>query len=92
MPTLEFHGYDANATQRLEAYAREKLGDLDYREDIVFVRGPATQVIAWNGEPKPFIRVLTRKPQRAEEIRARLLDETDVETVLIDFHPRRART
>lgn len=87
MPTIEFNGYTLDEAERMLDRARVRLADLPFREDIVFVKRGPSQVIAWDGSERPFIRVLTRKQERADRIRDRLTSECDLEIVLIDFIP-----
>lgn len=88
MPTLEFHGYSSEAATRFAARAKTLLTGLSFCDDIVFVMQGPTQVIAWDGTERPFVRVLTRRQERADQIKERLTKECDLEVVLIDFIPR----
>lgn len=87
MPTLEFYGYARGERDALIGSLRPLLADLPYRADIVFVKAEPTEVVAWDGSSRPFVRVLTRRPERAEQIRARINRSCDVETVIIGFYP-----
>lgn len=88
MPTIEFYGFSAEGAARTAERSRELLAGLPFCEDIVFVTQGPSQVIAWDGSSRPFIRVLTRRQERADQIRDRLVGEADIEVVLIDFIPR----
>jgi hypothetical protein len=90
MPTIELYGFDTARQAHLITEFRCRLGDLPFREQVVFVPGCAPRVIAWNGEDRPFVRVLTRASARADAIRACINDLVDVETVIIGFHPQSA--
>lgn len=90
MPTLEFHGYSAAGAAQMVARSRELLAGLPFCQYIVFLTQGPSQVIAWDGSSRPFIRVLTRSQERASQIRDRLVGESDIEVVIIDFIPRRA--
>ncbi|TKC98583.1 hypothetical protein [Polyangium fumosum] len=88
MPTLELYGYSSEEAERTVAMARALLLDLPFRNDIVFVLQGPTQVVAWDGSHRPFVRILTRSRERADMIKARLTRECDLEVVFIDFIPR----
>jgi hypothetical protein len=88
MPTIELYGFDTARQAYLITEFRRRLGDLPFREQVVFVPGCALRVIAWNGEDRPFVRVLTRAAERAAAIRTCINDLADVETVIIGFHPQ----
>ena len=90
MPTIELYGFDTARQGQLIAELRHRLGDLPFREHVVFVLSCAPRVIAWNGEERPFVRVLTRSTERAAAIRACINDVVDVETVIIGFYPQSA--
>jgi hypothetical protein len=91
MPTIELYGHSAEGAERMMARCRELLAGLPFCADIVFVDQGPSRVIGWDGSDRPFVRVLTRSPARAGEIRDRLTGETDLEVVLIDFIPRASR-
>lgn len=88
VPTIEFNGYTVDEAERICDRVRGRLADLPFCQDIVFVKRGPSQVIAWDGSERPFIRVLTRMRERADRIRDRLTSECDLEIVLIDFIPR----
>ena len=90
MPTIELYGFDTARQRHLLTELRRRLGGLPFREQVVFVPGCAPRVIAWNGEERPFVRVLTRSAERAASIRACINDVVDVETVIIGFYPQSA--
>lgn len=91
MPTIEFFGLSQQETHALIELARQRLADLPFHRDIVFVlRSEQSTVIGWDGAEQPFIRILTRSAERAELIRQRLNERVDIETVLIGFYPKNA--
>jgi hypothetical protein len=92
VPTLELHGFDAEAGERLVRSARERLAGLPYREDIVFdLTRAGGRVLGWDGQDRPFVRVCSRSEAKLDELRALLVDLADVETLLIGYFPRTAR-
>lgn len=90
MPTFEFYGYDAATTDTLIGKIREHIGHLPYCRDIVFVEHAhdGSRVVAWDGEEKPFVRILTRSPEKADELRRAIETLSDVETAIIGYYPR----
>jgi hypothetical protein len=88
LPTIEFYGYDSRERRDVEAGIRERLAAEDFREQCVFVDGPATAVRDWHGASLPFVRVSTRSPERAARFQILLKDLCDLETVHIGFQPR----
>ena len=88
MPTLEFHGYSSEEAAAMRGNARERLAVLAFREEIVFVDSGPSRVEGWDGAERPFVRVLTRKQERADLIRQQLHPLCDLEVVLIDFIPK----
>lgn len=94
MPTIEFHGYTPSEQAKLVRDAKARLTELAFRSDIVFVttdRDNST-VRSWDGESRPFIRVLSRSEDRMQQIRQHLLCVSDVESIIIDFHSAEAHS
>jgi len=92
MPTIEFFGYTEGERSDLLNCVRWAMKELAYRDDIVFVLGAPNQVAGWAGSSRPFVRILTRMPERAKEMGALLRSACDVETVIIGFERRREET
>jgi hypothetical protein len=88
MPTLEFHGFDRTTQPLAIQRVRDCLSEATFRDDLVFVTSPPSEVLDWHGTARPFVRVLTRAQHRADWIRTRLVPHFDVEVVLIEFHAR----
>lgn len=90
MPTFEFYGYTESETTQLITTIRKQIAHFRFCQDIVFVikKSDNTQVIAWNGESKPFIRILTRSPEKAEQLRGAVQQLSDVETLIIGYYPK----
>ena len=87
MPTLELHGYSANERDALVLKLKSMLSPLEYHNDIIFVHGES-RVIGWDGASRPFVRVLSRRQERADEIGKRLSTDFEVETAVIGFIPK----
>jgi hypothetical protein len=92
MPTIEFFGYNESERDELLNSVRWLMKELAYRDDIVFVSAAPNQVVGWDGSIRPFVRILTRMPERAKEMGALLRSACDVETVIIGFERRREDT
>lgn len=88
MPTIEFYGYDESAARRLEGILRDRLAGEDFRADCVFVDAADSRVRDWDGGERPFVRVSTRSPERAERFQVLLADVCDLEIVRIHFQPK----
>lgn len=89
MPTFEFFGYDRTEADTLTGTVRQRLSNLPFKQDIVFVsRSEDSKVTGWDGEPQPFIRILTRSQDKAIQMRGLIADLSDIETVIIDFQKR----
>lgn len=90
MPTIEFFGYSHEENISIVKLAKRLLADLPFCIDIVFVirLQEPSKVIGWNGSEHPFIRIFTRSRERADLIKKRLIEYTDIEVVLIDFYTR----
>lgn len=90
MPTFEFYGYTPAETTQLITTIKSTISTFPFCQDIVFVvkNVDNTQVIAWNGEEKPFVRILTRSHEKAEQLRTAIQHLTDVETIIIGYYPK----
>ncbi|MET7322722.1 hypothetical protein [Streptomyces sp. NPDC005549] len=87
MPTIEFFGVRGDERDALEKRVRALLADEEFRTDCVFVTAATSQVLGWNGDSRPFVRVSTRSEQRADRFRTLLRHTCDLEIVRIDFQP-----
>jgi hypothetical protein len=87
MPTIEFFGIQREKRNALEEQVRELLAGEEFREDCVFVTAEDSRVLDWKGHSRPFIRVSTRSPERADRFRKLLRHICDLEIVRIDFQP-----
>ncbi|WP_432741951.1 hypothetical protein H7827_01360 [Streptomyces sp. JH002] len=89
MPTIEFHGYRAEAERPLAEEVRNRLAPLPFAPDIVLSLGTREVVEDLSGRPRPFLRVLTRSVERASHLLQELRPIADVEIVLINFFERK---
>lgn len=87
MPTFEFFGYDADQTDKLIAKIKNRLADISYRQDIVFVKHAhdGSKVVSWDNDEKPFVRILSRSSDKLTELSGEIHYLADVETVLIGY-------
>lgn len=92
MPTLEFFGMEIEEQQRLESYLIEQLEQDDFKTECVFVRTSTSRVLTFQQQSRPFVRLSTRSPERAERFREILRSVCDLEVVHIDFHPQSTST
>jgi len=90
MPTFEFYGYTTTETIALITAIKQQIGELPFCQDIVFVikELDTSKVISWHGEEKPFVRILTRSSEKAEQLRFKIQFLSDVETVIIGYYPK----
>ncbi|TFV52063.1 hypothetical protein E4P43_07400 [Blastococcus sp. TF02A-35] len=88
MPAIEFIGYShEDAKDRIERYS-DLFRHLDYRDDFIFILTGDTTVIGLNGIEQPLVRVRSRYPERIVETVDILRPYEDVETLMIQFHPK----
>jgi hypothetical protein len=88
VPTIEFHGF---ADERLDDVAAEVAGlvsGMAFAKEIVLVRRRGSTVLDLDGVARPFLRILTRSPERAEVLRRGLTGVADIEVVFIQFYER----
>jgi hypothetical protein len=88
MPTIEFHGFDDPQLDQVAAEVRELVTGLDFAKDIVLVLRRGSTVLDLSGTSRPFLRILTRSPDRAHSLHQRLAEVADIEVVFIEFYER----
>ncbi|MEV7327303.1 hypothetical protein [Micromonospora sp. NPDC093244] len=89
MPAIEFIGYSREeAVERMNRYI-PLFAHLDWVDDFIFQIEADSKVIGSNRIEQPLVRVRSRFPERIEITRNILLDYEDVESLVIDFRPRR---
>jgi hypothetical protein len=89
VPAIEFVGYTREESiERMNRYIK-LFSHLDFADDFIFIIESDTRVIGLDGIEQPLVRVRSRFQERNEITREILRDHEDVETLVIDFRPRR---
>jgi hypothetical protein len=90
MPTIELHGFPPDTTDTVLAEVTRRTGGNPFADRIVLLYGHRDAVVDLGGQPRPFLRVLTRSPEAAQALRQQLATLADVEVVQIGFYERSA--
>ncbi len=80
MPSVELLGYGDEEGSKLEVALRDNLADLDFRNEIIFIRYHS-HISDFQNNEQSYLRVCTRNEEKANILMQRLKQFADVEFI-----------